>query len=83
MLNFQKIVGRKAEQLTLKECLSSKRPEFVAVYGRRRIGKTFLIKQFFKNKFDFYLTGIYDSNLSETLELFNAQLTKYSGREWP
>lgn len=83
MLNFQKIVGRKAEQFTLKECLSSKRPEFVAVYGRRRIGKTFLIKQFFKNKFDFYLTGIYDSNLSETLELFNAQLTKYSGREWP
>ncbi len=83
MVKSQIIIGRKSEQATLKECLESNRPEFVAVYGRRRIGKTFLIKQFFKNKFDFYLTGIYDSNTSEMLTLFNIQLMKYSGKNWP
>ena len=51
------IIGREREKGILEECLKSGRPEFIAVYGRRRIGKTFLIKQFFKNKFDFYMTG--------------------------
>ena len=83
MKENQEIIGRKNEQEVLKECIASNRPEFIAVYGRRRIGKTFLIKQFFKNKFDFYLTGVYDSNLSESLELFNTQLEKFSGKRWP
>lgn len=83
MASSQEIIGRNNEKLILKDCLDSNRPEFVAVYGRRRIGKTFLIKQFFKNKFDFYLTGVYESNLSESLALFNSQLSKYSGKEWP
>lgn len=83
MTSFQEIIGRNKEKLILGDCLDSNRPEFVAVYGRRRIGKTFLIKQFFKNKFDFYLTGVYESNLSESLALFNTQLSKYSGKEWP
>ncbi len=82
-MSFQEIIGRNREQEILKDCIESYKPEFVAVYGRRRIGKTFLIKQFFKNKFDFYLTGVYDSNLSESLALFNSQLSKYSGRVWP
>lgn len=37
------IVGRKQEQDILQQCLESKRPELLAVYGRRRIGKTYLI----------------------------------------
>ena len=37
------LIGRKQEQLILKERLKSNRAEFIAVYGRRRIGKTFLI----------------------------------------
>lgn len=47
---LQKIIGRKEEQKTLQDCYESNKPEFVAVYGRRRIGKTFLEKQFFKEK---------------------------------
>lgn len=77
------IIGRVFEKGILKECVESKVPEFVAMYGRRRIGKTFLIKQFFKEKFDFYMTGVLDSNMSDMLEYFNAQLQSYSGREWP
>ncbi|MDE6669172.1 MAG: ATP-binding protein [Muribaculaceae bacterium] len=63
--------------------MESGRPEFIAVYGRRRIGKTFLIKQYFKNKFDFYMTGVEGSTMPEMLEYFNVQLQQYSGREWP
>lgn len=50
---IQEIIGRKEEKQILQDCFESNNPEFVAVYGRRRIGKTFLVKQFFKEKFDF------------------------------
>ena len=42
---MSKIVGRKDELEELERLYHSGRPEFVAVYGRRRVGKTFLIKQ--------------------------------------
>jgi AAA+ ATPase superfamily predicted ATPase len=41
------IIGRKNEQKKLQNCLDSKSSEFVAIYGRRRIGKTFLMREFF------------------------------------
>ena len=77
------IIGRTEEQRIIREAMDSDQSEFIAVYGRRRIGKTFLIKKFFHDKFDFYMTGIYDSTKKELLEYFNAQLEEYSGKEWP
>ena len=77
------IIGRDREKNILRDCLESGHSEFVAVYGRRRIGKTFLIKNYFKNKFDFYMTGVVGSTMSEMLEYFNLQLRQYSGRQWP
>ena len=53
-----KIVGRKREQEELKRLYKGNKPELVAVYGRRRVGKTFLIREFFKDKMCFYHTGI-------------------------
>lgn len=47
------IVGRHHEQDILQMCYNSPKAEFVAVYGRRRIGKTYLVKQFFQEQFDF------------------------------
>jgi len=41
-----KLVGRTKEQDVLARCMASKESEFIAVYGRRRVGKTFLIRQF-------------------------------------
>ena len=61
------------EQRDLGQWRDSGKPEFIAVYGRRRIGKTFLVKQFFKNKFDFYITGAY--NASKKDQLFNFKMT--------
>lgn len=53
----------------MQKCLDSKRSEFVAVYGRRRVGKTFLIKEFFNYSFAFSITGI--ANATTTQQLFN------------
>ena len=42
-----KIIGRNNEKDGLMQCLLSKHPEFVVVYGRRRVGKTYLIREVF------------------------------------
>lgn len=46
-------VGRKVQLAELKEVINSNRSEFIAVYGRRRVGKTFLIRKAVENKFTF------------------------------
>ncbi len=48
------IVGIEKEKRVLNDLVNSKRPEFLAVYGRRRVGKTHLIKEYFGNYFSFY-----------------------------
>ncbi|MCR5556548.1 MAG: ATP-binding protein [Butyrivibrio sp.] len=72
-----KIIGRKREKEYLMQCLQSKRPEFIVVYGRRRIGKTYLIKEFFNNQFSFYATGLTDEKMKGQLRGFNASLIEY------
>ncbi len=52
------VIGRRSEINELEKLYSSDHSEFVAVYGRRRVGKTFLIKQVFKNRFTFQHTGV-------------------------
>lgn len=48
-----KLIGRKKELEALREYISSNRSEFIAVYGRRRVGKTFLIRQMTADNFAF------------------------------
>jgi len=45
------VIGRIEETQRLTDYFNSGKAEFLVVYGRRRVGKTFLIKQFFKEKF--------------------------------
>jgi len=58
------VIGRKDEIRDLKRILNSGRPEFVAVYGRRRVGKTFLINEVLGDYMVFHHTGAspYDRN---------------------
>ena len=49
---MEKLIGREAERREIDRCLKSDRSELVIVYGRRRIGKTFLIEQHFNQTFD-------------------------------
>lgn len=75
----ESIVGRHHEQDILQLSYDSPKAEFIAVYGRRRIGKTYLVKQYFKEQFDFYATGIYNASRTEQLKHWQEQLKRYSG----
>ena len=52
-----KIIGREREFAELQRCMDSNRSELVIVYGRRRVGKTFLVDSFFNEKYDFSFVG--------------------------
>ena len=80
---LQNIIGRKREIELLEKCLSSNKPEFIAIYGRRRIGKTFLVKQLLGEQFCFYMTGVYQCSKAELLNYFSEQLSFYSGKKQP
>ena len=68
------LVGRQEQKKILQEALSSDRSELVVIYGRRRVGKTYLIKQILGRRIDFEMTGIEKGNLKEQLENFNEKL---------
>ena len=77
------IIGRKTEINRLTEYVNSGKAELVAVYGRRRVGKTFLIKRFFNEKFVFYLSGAENASKKQQLFNFTTALNKHSGKENP
>lgn len=64
------IVGRKEEIEELKRAYNSEYSEFVAVYGRRRVGKTFLIRETFGYEFTFQHTGVFNVTTREQIEQF-------------
>ncbi|MBD5279952.1 MAG: ATP-binding protein [Bacteroides sp.] len=68
------IIGRTEEINKLKRAYTSAYSEFVAVYGRRRIGKTFLIRETFRDKFTFQYTGIINISNKEQLAEFHRSL---------
>ena len=74
-------VGRENEIQTLHDIMHSGKAEFVAVYGRRRVGKTYLIQQYFDNRFSFSATGIIGGTREEELFAFTGALISsgYSG----
>lgn len=80
-------IGREEEIRLLTDITSSGRAEFVAVYGRRRVGKTYLIQHFFNNSFAFAATGIIGGSREEELFAFTSALISigYAGpqpRSW-
>lgn len=68
------IIGRENEQRLLEELFESDESEFVAVYGRRRVGKTYLIRETFNYRFSFYHTGIQGGNKKQQLTEFAQSL---------
>ena len=69
-----RMIGRKKEQHQLLEALGSEYSEFVAVYGRRRIGKTFLIRETFNYTFAFQHAGVKQGGKEIQLERFRTSL---------
>lgn len=76
-INSNSIIGREEEQEILSSCLTSGKPEFLVIYGRRRVGKTYLIKEFFKKNFSFYSTGVNSTNKADKLHAFSESLASY------
>lgn len=70
------IIGRVAEQHQLNLLASSAKAEFVAVYGRRRVGKTYLITEHFRDKLAFYASGVLNAKTIRQKEAFCAALDK-------
>ncbi|MBU0764837.1 MAG: ATP-binding protein [Bacteroidetes bacterium] len=71
------LIGREDEIKILNSLLQSDKSEFVAVFGRRRVGKTFLVREVFKDKFTFYITGLANSTLERQLLNFHTSLHDY------
>ncbi len=68
------LVGRISETKLLKEALNSNKSELIALYGRKRVGKTFLIREVYKKHIKFELTGLHNGRLSDQLNIFSKEL---------
>ncbi|SHK82460.1 hypothetical protein SAMN05444266_101267 [Chitinophaga jiangningensis] len=75
---MNRLIGREKELNLLDKAMNSETSQFIAVYGRRRIGKTFLIREAFQQKFTFYLTGVANTNLQQNLSNFHRAIQKYN-----
>ena len=69
-------IGREKEQQQLKEYINSDQSEFIAVYGRRRVGKTFLIQKVIGNECAFYVAGMNQVSMSTQLKNFMQGIQK-------
>ena len=71
------MIGRIDEQKELNRLFDSKESEFLAVYGRRRVGKTYLVRETFDGNFTFCHTGKSRSGKREQLIHFQKSLEEY------
>ncbi|MBQ3801880.1 MAG: AAA family ATPase [Treponema sp.] len=73
------IIGREKEIRQLENCYASKESQLVILYGRRRVGKTFLINQTFGGQFTFKLVGDYTLKKDGQLNNFHEELRRKGG----
>jgi AAA+ ATPase superfamily predicted ATPase len=79
----QTIIGRDAEKKILQDMLSSGEAELIAILGRRRVGKTFLIRNFFEKDLVFEYTGVHEAGLLEQFQNFSNALQQAMGSAIP
>jgi len=77
------LLGRTREVETLERDFRKEESQFIAVYGRRRVGKTYLIRECFRDQFFFYHTGLRGGGLKSQLIAFRASLMKYGHEKCP
>jgi len=77
------IIGRTEHKAKLDAYISGNSSEFIVIYGRRRVGKTFLIREYLGSKFDFHITGLANAGMKEQLINFHAAIQKYSRKKEP
>lgn len=72
------LIGRHQEKSTLQKAQQSSESEMVAVFGRRRVGKTYLVRSVFERQIDLEFTGVQNATLKEQLTTFSFIVTKYA-----
>ncbi len=77
------LIGRLEEKKILENALQSSKAEMVSIIGRRRVGKTFLVKSVYANHIDFDITGIQHATRTEQLRNFMLQIAKFSAGSFP
>lgn len=75
------LIAREQECARLQKCLESDRSELITIYGRRRIGKTFLVDEFFNQQYDFTCVGVHRGNKAVQLRNFAKQLKRAMGEK--
>ena len=84
-----RITGRVDECERLENCLLADTAQLIVIYGRRRVGKTFLINEFFEEQMAFRLTGSFHENTAYQLSNFSREISRRSGEkkavpdDWP
>ena len=73
---MENLIGRQLELAELQRALDSKRSEFVILYGRRRVGKTFLVRCFCKDTYSFHFVGAHKQPLQAQLTNFREALLR-------
>ena len=73
----EQIIGRQREKDLLDKIYQSGRSEFVAICGRRRVGKTFLVKEFFEGEFVFQTSGLANEGSRRQIKAFYEDLLEY------
>jgi AAA+ ATPase superfamily predicted ATPase len=76
---MEKLIGRHTEQKLLQEAMDSGSSELIALFGRRRVGKTFLVKQYFGDNLAFEFVGTREAKLAAQLANFSKALGKAAG----
>ena len=75
---MERLIGRENEWNELEWAVKSDRSEFIALYGRRRVGKTFLVRSFFKDSYSFHYVGAHRQSKTVQLQNFREALMRYS-----
>ena len=78
----KRIIGRNEECERLDECLESNSAQLIIVYGRRRVGKTFLINEYFNYEFAYKITGIYNATKKLQIRNFMIELNNKSEKKY-
>lgn len=85
---MQKIIGRETEIQEFKKILASRKPEFLVVYGRRRVGKTYLVREYFSPIMSFHHTGLSpiemlgENMIFSQLQAFSVSLRTYGLKDF-
>ena len=80
-MSLANIIAREDECRRLEKVTEEETAQLVVLYGRRRVGKTFLVNEFFDGRFDFKITGVFGGKKEVQLRNFAEELSGHLNRE--